>query len=189
MIGPARRRAPSYQDYLEVERETGVRHEFLDGEVFAMAGGTPRHSRLKARLVGLFEAALGAGPCQTYDSDLKIQVLATEYATYADLAVICGKLERSPEDANAATNPSLLAEVLSPSTEAWDRGGKFLQVQQIPSLRHYLLLDPQRPQVEHYARQDDGSWRYTRHDAGGVVRLLGIEIAVDALYQNLPEPG
>ncbi len=101
----------SYADYLALEQETGVRHEFLDGDAVAMAGGTPRHSKLKLHLGGLAFAGLGDHPCQAYDSDLKIRVPATGLATYPDLSVICGPLAHDTEDRNAVTNPTVLFEV------------------------------------------------------------------------------
>ena len=189
MAEPARKLALTYDAYLAIERETDTRHELLNGEAWAMAGGTPRHSALKANVVALFRALLHGRPCRPYDSDLKIRVPDTGLATYPDLSVICGPLARDPEDRNAVTNPTLLVEVLSPSTEAWDRGGKFAHAQRLASLNHYVLVDADRASVEHYARQEDGSWRYTRHTAGGAVRFadLGVELAVDDVYADLPE--
>lgn len=184
----ARKPKLSYQDYLDLEQRTDTRHEFLDGEVFAMAGGTPRHSAAKTNLIGLLFAGLrGRGPCRPYDSDLKVRVLATGLATYPDVTVICGKPDRDEEDANAATNPTLLAEVLSPSTEAWDRGGKFDHYQQIPSLQHYLLMDPRKPLLQHFERQTDGSWRLTTHRAGDALTVMGVALSVDELYAELPD--
>ena len=188
MAEPARKLSLSYEDYLAIEDEAAVRHEFLDGEVFAMAGGTIRHSALKSRLLGQAYAALRGRPCEAYDADLKLRVPETGLASYADLAVICGPPVPDAEDPNAATNPVLLAEVLSPSTEAWDRGGKFLHYQKLPTLRHYLLIDPNRPGIEHYERLEDGAWRYRFIGPGGVVAALDVQIAVDELFADLPEP-
>lgn len=180
----------SYEDYLSIEAEHDQKHEFLDGEVFAMAGGTPTHAALKTSLTGMVWSQLGAGPCRPFDADLKIRVPATGLATYPDLSVICGPLERDAEDRNAATNPVLLVEVLSPTTAAWDRGEKFAHYQQLPSLRHYLLVSQDRPAIEHFARQADGSWRYTRHLDGDTLHLpdLGLTLRVSEVYQNLPAP-
>ena len=188
MAEPARKREFTYADYLELEQETGVRHEFVDGEAFAMAGGTPRHSKLKTNLVRHVGNGLDRGPCQPYDSDLKIRVPDTGLASYPDLAVICGPILRDEEDRNAVTNPTLLAEVLSPSTEGWDRGGKFSHLQRLPTLRHYVLVSADTQQVEHFERQADGSWRYTRHTEGEVAFSdLGFSLSLADLYANLPE--
>lgn len=186
----ARKLKLSYQDYLALERDTDTRHQFLDGEVFAMAGGTHRHSAAQANLLGLlFRGLWGRGPCRTYTSDLKVRVLATGLATYPDVTVICGRSVPDPEDPNATTNPTLLAEVLSPSTEAWDRGGKFDHYREIPSLQDYLLVDPNRPYVQHFQRQTDGSWRLTTHRASGSLTVLGMTLALDELYAELPDEG
>ena len=185
----AQRLKLSYQDYLDIERQTDTRHEFLDGEVFARAGGTPRHAAAATTLSFLLYRGLwGRGPCRPYNSDLKVRVPATGLATYPDLAVICGQPEPDAEDPNAATNPTLLAEVLSPSTEAWDRGGKFDHYQQLPSLQHYLLLDPRVPLLQHFERLPDGtSWRLTTHRAGDAPTVMGVTLSVDELYAELPE--
>ncbi|MFO0745318.1 MAG: Uma2 family endonuclease [Myxococcota bacterium] len=179
----------TYAEYLALERESGERYQFLAGEVFMMAGGTLRHSKIKLNLATAINAALGAGPCQAYDADAKIRVVATGLATYPDLSVICGRPERHPEDENAATNPTLVAEVLSPTTEAWDRGGKFHQLRQIPSLRHYLLVTVEEARVEHFERADDGTWTFREYGPGQAMTLsgLGVTLAIDELYRNLPE--
>jgi len=177
----------TYAEYLALERTTDTRHEYLAGAAWMISGGTPRHAGIKTNLTVAVATALGKTPCRPYDADLKIRVVATGLATYPDLSVICGGLETDPEDPNAVTNPAVLFEVLSPSTEAWDRGGKFQHAQQIPSLRHYVLIGQGEPFVEVYTRTDAG-WLYTTHRAGENAALTGIgaTLAVDALYENLP---
>ncbi len=186
---PARKLELSYQDYLALERETDQRHEFYQGEAWAMAGGTPRHAALIARLGGAFWVGLQSRPCDLYSSDLKLRVLDTGLATYPDLSVVCGPLERDPEDRNAATNPTLVLEVLSASTEAWDRGAKFAHMRRVPSLRHVVFVNQDTPRVELFTRQGDGSWRLVESGPGEIFRVddLGVEIPVDALYEGLPE--
>lgn len=179
----------TYAEYLALERRTDQRHEYFDGEVFLMAGGTPRHAKVLSNANVALGAALGDRPCQAFSSDLKIRIPATGLATYPDLSVICGPLERHPEDRNAATNPTLIVEVLSESTEVWDRTRKFFHYQQLPSLRHYLLVSHDEPRVEHYERAEAGAWTYRVFGPGDVVPLsiLGISLPVDALYKNLPD--
>lgn len=179
----------SYADYLALEASTGARHEFLDGEAWMMTGGTVRHSAVKTNLTAVVQGALRGHPCRAYDSDLKVRVLATGLATYPDLAVICGEIARHPEDRHALTNPTLLAEVLSEGTEAWDRGGKFAHYRTIATLRHMLLVNVDTACIELFTRMDDGSWRLTEHRAGGTLALpaIGVEIAVDEVYRDLPE--
>ncbi|MEZ4238490.1 MAG: Uma2 family endonuclease [Myxococcota bacterium] len=185
MASPALQRA-SYADYLATERETGLRHEFLDGEVRLMSGGTLRHSALKTNLGALLRDGLRGGPCRPYDADARLRVPATGLATYADFAIVCGPPVPHAEDPLAYTNPTALFEVLSPTTEAWDRGGKFLHAQQLPSLRWYVLVSQDAPRVEVYTRRDDG-WTYAVH-VDGAVRWadLGLALHLSELYADLP---
>jgi len=186
MAEPAYRRL-SYQDYLALERRTDQRHEYLDGVVRAMAGGTVRHSALKSRLLGEVYRALGDRPCQPFDSDLKVHIEASGLFTYPDLTVVCGPLERSPADRHALTNPRVIFEVLSPGTEAYDRGQKFVHVQQAPSLTHYVLVSTTLQQIEVFQRTEQG-WLYTRVDAGSLsLPDIGLEVELDRLYDGLPE--
>lgn len=178
----------SYADYLELERSTGLKHEFVDGQVWAMSGGTPSHSAITSNVNALLHVALRSSPSRPYSSDLKIRVFETGLASYSDVAVVCGPIEPHPEDANAVTNPSLLIEVLSPSTEAWDRGAKFAHYRRIPSLRHYVLADSVAQRVELYTRQDDETWTFSEHLPGVTFRLdtLDLELAVDEVFADLP---
>lgn len=178
----------TYQDYLALERSSGLRHEFLDGQAWAMSGGSPRHSAIKVNLGAHLKGALRGRPCRPYDSDLKLRVRESGLATYADTAVICGPIVPDTVDPLAATNPTLVVEVLSPSTEAWDRGWKWEHYRSMPTLRHYLLVDAGRQRIEHYERLPDESWRYSVHGEGGTVVLgaLGIELPLAAVYDDLP---
>ena len=179
----------SYADYLALEASTGLRHEFLDGEAWMMTGGTVRHSAVKSNLMIALGGALRGRPCRAYDSDLKVRVAHSGLATYPNLAVICGEIARHPDDRHALTNPTLLAEVLSDSAEAWDRGGKFAHYRTIASLRYYLRVNVNTSMIELFTRLDDGSWRLTEHRPGGELALpaLGVALPVDEVYRDLPE--
>lgn len=179
----------TYAEYLALERRTDQRYEYFDGEVFLMAGGTPRHAKLISNTNVVLGGLLGDHRCQSFSSDLKVRIPTTGLATYPDLSVICGGLEVHPEDRNAATNPTLIISVLSESTEMWDRTRKFFHYQQLPSLRHYLLVSHDEPRVEHYERAEAGAWTYRVFGPGDVVplSLLDVSLPVDALYRNLPE--
>ena len=176
----------SYADYLALERETGVRHEFVDGVAYAMAGGTLAHSRVGMTAGALLFALLrpGRGRCRVYSADGKLHVLARGNSYYPDASVVCGPVVTAPVDRHAITNPALIVEVLSESTEVHDQGRKFRDYQRIPSLRHYLMISQDEHRVEHYRRNDDGTWTLTVSEAGGTVRLpdLGGAIEVDELY-------
>ena len=172
-----------YADYLAAEEASAERHAFHDGEIFAMAGGTTLHALLANEFGRLIGNALVGRPCAATSADQRIHIDA-DNATYPDVAVLCPPLQRPPSDPNAVSNPAVLVEVLSPSTEAWDRGGKFALYATLASLRHYVLVAQDCWRVEHYRREDDGSWRLTVHGPGEHVFLDTIEarIEVDELY-------
>jgi Uma2 family endonuclease len=184
MGASASRRHYTLADYLGVEEMSNVRHELLDGQIFAIAGGTPEHAALSAAALVLLGGKLRGGPCRPYSADLRIRVLATGLATYPDAAVICGEVERDPSSPTHVTNPRVIVEVLSPSTEAYDRGEKREHYQQIEALREYVLIAQDRRRVEVFVRRDEGAWEHRVHASGDAVELpsLGLTFAVDELF-------
>jgi Uma2 family endonuclease len=176
----------SFAEYLAAEAKGEERHEFLEGEVFAMAGGTPEHSALTAAAIGELRSALQGKPCRVFSSDLRLRVLATGLVTYPDVSIVCGHLELDPEDKNTMTNPIVLVEVLSDSTEAYDRGAKAAHYRQIESLREYVLVSQKEPSVEVFRRVERGHWDFVEAKSGELVEIasFGIQIEVDALYRN-----
>ena len=145
-------------EYLEIERRAEFKSEFFDGEMFAMAGGSPTHSLIATNLGGEFRDRLKGRPCVPYNSDLRIKVEATGLDTYPDLSVICGPLRFSDAERDTVVNPTVLVEVLSDSTEAYDRGARFQNYRQIPTLREYLLVSQKEPRIEQYVRQENSRW-------------------------------
>jgi Uma2 family endonuclease len=178
----------SYDEYLAYERDSGMKHEYDDGEIIAMPGGSPRHSALASRVNATLESSRRPG-CTAFQSDLRIRVLATGKATYPDATMICGPLERDPGDQTGATltNPMLLVEVLSPSTEQEDRGNKWQHYRLIPSLQEYVLVSQSHARVEWYRRLVSGGWEY--HEATeGIVQLpSGVMLDLARLYAELPD--
>lgn len=181
----------SYAEYLRQERLEQHKHQWITGEVFAMVGGTPEHARLQAVMIRLIGNALADRPCDVYTSDLRIRSRATDIATYPDITVVCGPLSVDPEDQDAATNPTLIVEVLSPTTERFDRGDKAEHYFGIPSLREYVLVNQHKPRIEVFRRSDDGSWKFIAVGAGETVTFesVGCTIAVDDVYKTPPTPG
>ena len=177
-------RTVPYDQYLRLEHEAECRHEWIDGEIFAMAGGTPEHARLQATLARVFGNALLAGPCKVYSADLRVRSLATNIATYADLTVVCGEATTAPDDPDAITNPTLLVEVLSPSTEAYDRGQKAAHYRRIPSLRAYMLVAQDAPRIELFVRGERGRWEFIEAGAGEsiVLESVGCSLSVDEVF-------
>jgi Uma2 family endonuclease len=178
----------TYAEYLAYERDSGLKHEYEDGEILAMAGGSRRHSALASRVSAALEA--GRKPeCVAFQSDLKIRVLATGKATYPDASVVCGPIESDPADPSGATvtNPTVLVEVLSPSTEEEDRGNKWQHYQLIASLQEYVLVSQAAPRVECYRRLPSGNWEYSDSTKGRVQLSTGAVFDLDRLYASLPD--
>lgn len=176
----------SHAQYLELERRSEEKHEYLRGEVWAMAGGTPSHARIAANVIGTLIAALRGKPCGVFSSDLRVRVVETDRSTYPDVTVICGKREIAADDENAVVNPTLIVEVLSDATEASDRGEKFAHCQRLESLRDYVLVSQADRRIEAFSRGAGASWLMTPYGPGQRRPLpsLGIEIDLDAIYFN-----
>jgi len=174
----------TYAEYLEREASSEQRYEFVDGAVYAMAGGTSEHSRLAMALGAELRAALAPKGCAVYGSDLKIRIDATNRTTYADVVVICGPEIHSDIDRNAITNPIVIVEVLSPSTEASDRGEKWRHYQHLASLREYVLVSQDQARIEVFHRAKSGRWDFFEARAGELLTLesIGCTIAIDEIY-------
>lgn len=151
----------SAAEYLAIERRSTERHEFFDGEIFAMSGGTGPHSRIVGNLIRALGNAIADGPCIVHTSDLRAYC-PTGLHTYPDVSVVCGELEYQDDSHDVLLNPVVIVEVLSPSTEGYDRGAKFKHYRSIPSLEEYVLISQHSARVDHYARQQDADhWLLT----------------------------
>jgi Uma2 family endonuclease len=178
----------SYDEYLAYERDSGMKHEYDAGEIVAMAGGSLRHNAIASRVSAALEMARRPD-CVAFQSDQRVRVLATGRTTYPDASMVCGAIERDPADPAGATitNPLLVVEVLSPSTEEVDRGGKWQDYQLIPSLQEYVLVSQMPPRVECYRRLPSGTWEY-RDTREGIVSLIsGATLDLARLYGDLPD--
>jgi len=171
--------------YLAAERVSDVKHEFLHGDVFAMAGGSYRHSLIAANIVRHLGNALEARPCAVHTSDMRVR--AGDLYTYPDVTVLCGEPRFEDERRDTLLNPNVIFEVLSDSTESYDRGRKFEQYRTVPSLFEVVLVSQAEIHVEHFARQPDGSWRLREVRAGQRLELpaLGCELSVDDIYRKV----
>ena len=183
---PASSANMSYAEYVAAEAASEVRHEFLNGEVWAMAGGTPEHAALAASMIGELRTALRGKPRRTYSADLRIRVPETGLSTYPDAAVVCGELVTAADDEHAAVNPVVLVEVLSETTEGYDRGAKAAHYRRIPSLREYVLVSQAEPRIEVHRRTESGRWEILEARPGESIELssLGIRLDVAAVYAN-----
>jgi len=174
------------EQYLHIERAAETKSEFHDGQMFAMAGVSPNHALLANAIGALLHSRVPPG-CRTFNSDLRIKAPKAGLYTYADCTVICGNLEYADHQPDVVLNPLLIVEVLSPSTENYDRGKKFELYRTIATFREYLIIHQDRPRVEHHSKQTDGSW-LLRDYAGldDVVNIphLNIQIPLAGLYAS-----
>ncbi len=183
---PAQKPAMTYAEYLAFEEQSDDKHEFLDGELFAMSGGTPDHGALAVAISAALSGALRGRPCRVHSSDVRVRVQATGLAAYPDVSVVCGKLETDAEDPHAITNPVLLVEVLSDSTEARDRGEKAAHYRHLPSLREYVLVSQRQRRVEVYRRNEARRWELFEYGEGETAELASVacSFAVDEVYRD-----
>jgi Uma2 family endonuclease len=190
MTSPAHCVRYSWAEYLALEATSNVKHEFLDGQIYAMAGGTPEHAALKAAVTGLLFAQIRAGSCRAHDADLRVRVLATGLATYPDVTVVCGRRERDPADENAVVNPTVIVEVLSDGTETYDRGEKFEHYQRIDSLRQYVLVSHRDHEIEVWTRTATHPWTKSvaREGERALLESIGAVLDVTEVYEAADEP-
>lgn len=148
----------SVQDYLAIERHSETRNEYLDGEMFAMTGATRWHNLIVASLTRDLGVQLKGRPCELYPNEIRVHIPATGLYTYPDVTVVCGEPRFEDTELDTLLNPTLIIEVLSPTTEVYDRGKKFEHYQTIESLAEYVLVAQDKPRVEQFVRQDGNRW-------------------------------
>jgi Uma2 family endonuclease len=157
-------RIPEYvspEEYLERERAATEKSEYLHGVIYAMAGGSPNHSAIAANAITEFTIPLRGGRCRVFTSDLKVRSSAYGIFAYPDISIVCGELQFHDSHRDVITNPTVIVEVLSPSTAGFDRGRKRMEYQRIPSLKDYILIEQDDPVVEHFERKSANSWLVT----------------------------
>ena len=171
--------------FLAWEAEQPEKHEYLDGEVFAMAGASETHVTLAGNLFMALRNHLRGGPCSVFISDMKLQVEADNAFFYPDVFVTCAESDRAHSHYKAA--PSLVVEVLSPTTSAYDRGAKFAAYRKLPSLREYALVDTERLSVDVFRRNDSGHWVLYPYEAGHTVEFasVGLSVSVEQVYEDV----
>jgi Uma2 family endonuclease len=195
MAAPVHQRYFTPEEYLAHEREAAYKSEYIAGQVVAMSGVSREHSLINGNLFRVLSSQLLDRPCEIHASDMRVKVSARVSAkisargmyTYPDIAVVCGEAQFEDDQVDSLLNPTLIVEVLSPSTEAYDRGVKFGYYRQLPSLREYLLVAQDHMLVEHFVREDDG-WLLTETtEIDAVVRLPSIscEVPVAEIYRKI----
>lgn len=176
------------EQYLVQERAAAFKSEFLRGEVFSMAGGSPNHSLIAANFVGACWQSLKGKPCKVFNSDLRVKVNASGLYTYPDASIVCGELQFDDAQKDTLTNPTVLIEVLSESTEKYDRGAKSGHYRQIAALQEIVLISQDEPLVERFTRQANGGWLLIEsRELSDEVHLqsVGISITLSELYRDV----
>jgi Uma2 family endonuclease len=179
------------EQYLEIERNAERKSEYWNGEMFAMAGATAPHNLVASNTSGLAHAQLRSKPCRVYHSDMRVRVLATGLNTYPDVVIVCGEQLFLDGLRDTLLNPKAIVEVLSPSTEAYDRGRKFGHYRQIESLEQYLLLSQDRMQAELFSRQPSGQWllAFATHPEEFVdLSSVGCKLSLAECYEKVDFP-
>ncbi len=187
MSEPRRHHRYTYAEYVALETYSPTKHEFLDGEIYAMAGGSDEHAALASRIGWALNNAVGERRCRVYTSDLRLYVEAVRLATFPDALVVCGALQRyDPGPETTALNPMILVEVTSPSSEAYDTSDKFEYYRTIPTLREYVIVSHRERRITIHARNHNDSWSTQVAIKGGRVTLpsLDAELIVDEIYRG-----
>jgi Uma2 family endonuclease len=175
----------TFHEYLLVDEASEARHEYLDGIILGMAGGTPEHARLVAAVVTALSRQLEGKRCAVFSEALRVRSKVTGFAGYPDATIICGSLERDPENSSTATNPAVVVEVLSPSTEDYDRGEKLDQYRQMPSIEHVVLVAHDLIRIDVWSRQASG-FVMRSFGPGTTATLPAVDctLDVDSIYRD-----
>ena len=180
------------EEYLLLENQAAYKSQYVAGEIYAMAGVEPEHIDIVRNLVVALEAQFGDRPCKTYFTDMRVRAEAGEMYTYPDVAALCGepRFDRSSRP-SALLNPQVIFEVLSPSTEVFDRGEKFFRYRTLNSLTDYLLVASEFMRVEHFVRQESGAWTITEYRQPGnelPIRSLDVRLTLAQIYRQVVFP-
>ncbi len=178
------------EQYLALERAAEYKSELVNGEIYAMSGASRKHNLVSANLLGEIRAQLKGKPCETYGSDMRVMVDVTGMYTYPDVTMACGEPRFEDASVDTLLNPTILIEVLSPSTEAYDRGDMFAHYRKLPSLQEYILISQDKPRAEHYARQTSNTDQWLLTEISGLDGLLslpsiGCAVAMQDVYDRV----
>ncbi|MGO9923179.1 MAG: Uma2 family endonuclease [Isosphaeraceae bacterium] len=179
------------EEYLARERLANFRSEFYRGEMFAMAGASWEHTLIKDNLARLAGNQLEGGPCRVLTSDLRVKISATGLYTYPDIVVVCDEPQFEDNQFDTLLNPRVVVEVLSDSTEKYDRGTKFAHYRQLPSVQEYVMVAQDRPLVERYVRQDDNTWLLSVFSDLAQTFAFGsidVQVALADIYRRVAFP-
>ena len=174
------------EEYLRLERAAGYKSEYFAGEIVAMAGAKRKHNLIGSNITTSLNTQLREKPCEVYASDMKVQADKARQFSYPDVVVVCGEPQFRDNQDDVLQNPTVIVEVLSPSTEAYDRGEKFLCYRRLDSLQEYVLVTQNERRVEQFTKQSDGSWRMTETTAGNFeLESVGCTLSLDDIYNKV----
>lgn len=174
--------------YLEQERRSITKSEYYDGHVYAMTGAKESHNLIAGNLIASLHGQLRQKPCRVYPSDMRVKVLSTGLNTYPDVVIVCGQPQFFDEKRDTLTNPTVIIEILSPSTERYDRGVKFRHYRTIETLRDYLLIAQDRHSIEHYTRHENGQWLLedaSGTDASVTIASIACMLLIKDVYEKV----
>ncbi len=177
----------SIHEYLEMENDAIEKHEYYKGEIFAMSGAGNRHNIISVNIIASLHNSLKGKTCQPYGSDMRIHIPQNTLFTYPDISIICGNIIPSEEDENTSTNPTVIIEILLPSTRNYDRGVKFMQYRAIPTLKEYILVEAESIHVEQFAINKDGLWQLKEYSSPAdqlVIEYLGATLLLKDVYDR-----
>jgi Uma2 family endonuclease len=175
------------EEYLQFEKDSPEKHEYYQGEIFAMAGADARHNVIFSNVFGELAYKLKGKPCKPYGSDLRIHVAQNTLFTYPDISIICGEIVPSPEDKDTATQPTVLIEILSPSTRQYEHGGKFKLYRDIPTLKEFILIDSEAIAIEAYRLNQNNHWElqdYTSVNELFTIPCMDITLPIKEIYDG-----
>jgi Uma2 family endonuclease len=188
-MGLPEKKLISELEYLEMEIASAEKHEYYQGEIFAMAGATVEHNRIATNVTGEIYSKLKGKNCNVFNSDLRVHIQANSLYTYPDITVVCGEVEKLPNTLDTIINPTLIIEVLSASTKDYDRGTKFMLYRDIPSLKEYLVIDSTgKVHLEKWYKKEDGLWilnEYKSTEDTVPIESLSIELAMADVYRGV----
>jgi Uma2 family endonuclease len=175
------------QEYLEMENVALEKHEFYKGEIFAMSGASARHNVISINITGILINALKGKRCQPYGSDMRVNIPENTLFTYPDISIFCGDVITLKEDENTAVSPTVIIEILSPSTRNYDRGVKFMLYRAIPALKDYILVDSESIHAEHFAINKEGLWQLKEYNQPGeeiFIETLNLILPLKEMYER-----
>lgn len=186
------KRKYSLEEYFELELSTNERFEYWNGEIYSMSGVSDAHAQIETNSVTLLSVSLRGRPCRVFPANMRIKVPSLPPYRYGDASALCGQpIFEKIGGVDALTNPVLIIEVLSDSTEAYERGDKFTHYKSIPSLGEYLLIAQHRPHITHYAKNEDGSWSYSEiNDLSASIHLSSVDCVLEltSVYEGVTFP-